>query len=406
MKKIVFPAGYAGRNSTCPKCHANIPVPGQAVVDDPRPKTEVKKPSKLKPALVALSVVLVVGIAITSWKLLPPPPPPIEQTYCAICKAEGTENIFKNQAELDTHIAIEHGLDMEKLAKMVGMVVGGYKVEYADKVREQPHAFLRLTDAEFAALPPEVRSQCFTVGGDKIIMDKHGLNGTCFIISPDGYAITNEHVIAKIKESMDASNMIKKMEQRMAYVKVEPKLWIILSGKQHSAELVFVSDIYDFAILKVEGLDNVDYFRMSSSEKLKRQTKVVTLGFPASSVASWGKNPTEEERKILEAKQDKAKKITDWFLNSDFEFILKEGVVSVVKDRPGRGRIIEHDATVNGGNSGGPLVSSPDMVVRGINTWKRERTGKQRTDGTYLSIMMITIRGKIKEFVPNSVWVE
>lgn len=83
MKKIVVPAGYAGRNSTCPKCHASIVVPGQAVVSGPRPKAQIKKPSKLKPVMVALSVVLVAGIAITATILgmrgdnqLPPDLPP------------------------------------------------------------------------------------------------------------------------------------------------------------------------------------------------------------------------------------------------------------------------------------------------------------------------------------------
>ena len=30
--------------------------------------------------------------------------------------------------------------------------------------------------------------------------------------------------------------------------------------------------------------------------------------------------------------------------------------------------VIEHDATINGGNSGGPLIDNFG-VVRGINTW-------------------------------------
>jgi hypothetical protein len=303
----------------------------------------------------------------------------------------------------------ESGLPNEKvLGKMVGMVVTGFKMNYPSGhkyagVKEQPHAFLKLTDAEFAALPKAEKDKCFDSNGAKHLYFKYGLNGTCFIISPDGYAITNEHVIRKIKGLMDTPVLTQKMVQRMVYEKVEPKIWVFLGGVQRSASLMYVSDKYDCAILKIDGLNNAPYFKMSSSDQLKRQTKVVTLGFPASSVASWGGNPTPEERKILEAKESNAKEIKDFFLAGDFEFILKEGVVSVVKDRPGKGIIIEHDATINGGNSGGPLVSDDDGVVRGINTWKKIGGN---TDGTFLSIMMSTVKSEIKAVVSSATWVE
>ena len=79
----------------------------------------------------------------------------------------------------------------------------------------------------------------------------------------------------------------------------------------------------------------------------------------------------------------------------------------MVKDRFEMGIVIEHDATINGGNSGGPLVSSAGLnkpqenaVVYGINTWVL------RSTSVSLSLMMETARKDIERHVPNAVCVD
>jgi S1-C subfamily serine protease len=284
-------------------------------------------------------------------------------------------------------------------------------LKYPDKVKEQPHAYLQLTAQEFASLPKSARDDIYEFRGEKIIMFKHGLSGTCFIISDDGHAITNQHVVEDIKQFMDNPGLISKMESRMAYEKVEPRIWVLLDGKQHDAKLVYVSKQYDVAILKIEGLNNNPFFKLKKSKNLERKTQLVTLGFPGSSIASWGNKTTPEEREMLKQKEKNAEFIKDYFLTSDFQFVLKEGVVSVVKDRPGKGRLIEHDSVINGGNSGGPAVLVSSGIVCGVNTWGasswvKEGGGVEVQEGTFFSIMMQTLKPEIDQFVPNAVWTD
>jgi hypothetical protein len=412
-----YEESQAGTKVKCPKpsCPHTFTLPGR-IITKPKPLLPEPTPAPLwKNVVFGLLIgLLVVGILILGTTLVyrkyspkPSNPEPPNPT-----------NIVTTLEPAKPDPPKESGLPNEKvLDKMVGMVVTGFKMNYPSGhkyagVKEQPHAFLKLTTAEFAALPKAEKDKAFDSNGGKILYFKYGLNGTCFVISPDGYAITNEHVIREIKGLMDTPVLTQKMVQRMAYEKVEPKIWVILGGVQHNAQLIYVSDKYDCAILKIDGLNNAPCFKLAGSDQLKRQTKVVTLGFPASSVASWGGKATGEERGILDQKGKNAKTIKDYFLNSDFEFILKEGVVSVVKDRPGKGRLIEHDATINGGNSGGPAVLNSSGVVCGINTWGASswvaEDGKkvEVQQGTFFSIMMSTVKSEIKQFVPNATWVE
>lgn len=376
-KKIVVPAGYAGRNSTCPRCHANIVVPGKPVPDSPRRKTEVKKPSKLKPVLVALSVVLVVAIAITSWRLS------MAQTYpCAICEAEGTDVSFVTQAELDKHKEEKHtptGWPTEEsIAKRVGMVIIGFSVAHKDGTK---------TDKLELLVP--------TPNGPLRI---RGSTGSCFVVTPDGFAITNQHVVEDYMKRKSESDAFEEVAKRIDAVSVKPSIWVVLNKEVLVAEVIHVSSEFDHAIIKIKEVDNLPIWTLSSRSEIPRSTPVRTLGFPGASRSSL----TEQEMSVKDAKWKTAKAISDYFdVESDFKYVQKEGKVSVVKPRAGAGVVIEHTATINGGNSGGPLVREKDAVVAGINTW-----GHKTAENTFLSIKIDSVKKEIEKHVPNAVWVD
>jgi serine protease Do len=145
----------------------------------------------------------------------------------------------------------------------------------------------------------------------------HGI-GSGFIVSPDGYVLTNAHVVA------DASEVTVKLTDRREFV----------------AKVVGVDKRSDVALLKIAatGLPTV---RFGNSSQLKPGQWVVAIGSP------FG------------------------FANS-----VTAGVVSATARPLDENYVpfIQTDAAVNPGNSGGPLFNVDGQVV-GINAQIYSRTG-------------------------------
>ena len=144
--------------------------------------------------------------------------------------------------------------------------------------------------------------------------------GSGFIISPEGYILTNDHVAGNAKEIIVT----------------------MTNGEKYPAELVGTDMISDVALLKIKGKD-FPYVKLGNSDDVIIGEWVITFGNP------FG-----------------------LFENID-KPIVTVGVVSakgmnlnVDENRSYRG-LIQTDAVINAGNSGGPLVNSAAEVI-GINT--------------------------------------
>jgi len=145
---------------------------------------------------------------------------------------------------------------------------------------------------------------------------QHGI-GSGVIISPDGYIITNNHVI-------DGATDIK----------------VTLSDRRIlPAKLIGADPLTDLAVIKIEG-SNFPNIPLGDSSQLH----------PGQSVLAFG-NPF------------------------GFRFTVTRGIVSALNrpnpynDDPRKpGQYIQTDAAINQGNSGGPLVNARGEVV-GINTF-------------------------------------
>ncbi len=143
--------------------------------------------------------------------------------------------------------------------------------------------------------------------------------GTGFIINPDGYIVTNRHVVAD----------------------PQAKYTVLLSdGQQKQARVVYVDAQWDIAILKIDG-DNYPYVALGDSDQLKLGQTVLAIG-----------NALGE------------------YNNS-----VSVGIISGLNrtiEAAGNGQIeklsgvIQTDAAINPGNSGGPLVDLKGEVV-GVN---------------------------------------
>jgi serine protease Do len=144
---------------------------------------------------------------------------------------------------------------------------------------------------------------------------EHGL-GSGIIISPDGYIVTNNHVI---EGAMD-------IRVTMSDRRVMP------------AKLVGADPLTDLAVIKVNA-SNLPSIPWGDSTELKPGQTVLAFGNP------FG-----------------------------FRFTVTRGIVSALnrnsfsEDRRKPGEFIQTDAAINPGNSGGPLVDARGEVV-GINTF-------------------------------------
>ncbi|MEE9395896.1 MAG: DegQ family serine endoprotease [Methylococcales bacterium] len=143
--------------------------------------------------------------------------------------------------------------------------------------------------------------------------------GSGFIISKDGYVLTNHHVVK------DADEIIIRLQDR----------------RQLEAELVGSDERSDIALLKVEAID-LPVVKLGSADALKVGEWVVAIGSP------FGFDHT----------------VTAGIVSAKGRSLPRDNYVP----------FIQTDVAINPGNSGGPLFNMEGEVV-GINSQIYSRTG-------------------------------
>ncbi|MFO7891217.1 MAG: trypsin-like peptidase domain-containing protein [bacterium] len=148
--------------------------------------------------------------------------------------------------------------------------------------------------------------------------------GSGFLISSDGYILTNEHVVHEATEIVVT----------------------MTDGTKFEAELVGSDQKYDVALLKIDG-ENLPYISLGNSDDIIIGEWVIALGNPFG-LFDVSAKPSATVGVVSAA---------------DMDF---QGEYAI------QGRsytdMIQTDASINGGNSGGPLVNSLGECI-GINTF-------------------------------------
>ena len=143
--------------------------------------------------------------------------------------------------------------------------------------------------------------------------------GSGFIISKDGYVITNHHVVK------DADEIIVRLNDRREFI----------------AELVGSDVRSDIAVLKVEG-EKLPFLKLADSSKVSVGEWVLAIGSP------FG-----------------------------FDYSVTAGIISAIgRSLPNENYVpfIQTDVAINPGNSGGPLFNLDGEVI-GVNSQIYSRTG-------------------------------
>lgn len=240
------------------------------------------------------------------------------------------------------------------------------------------------------------------------IRDEPAATGTCFVITPDGIALTNRHVIQEALAFSEAP--VKKKIEGDLSIRVTVKLWVFLGGKQLPASVVYMDDDADVAILKIAREEPGPFFRLGKNADVTRGNTLYALGYPA--VARAGLSDQEAIERFLKAQLHElvGTRLRQHFESRDLEHTQTRGSVSRITRANGLDWI-ENDALVSPGCSGGPLVTERGLVV-GINTSvaatpaAADAVGAAPSGGRGLSyaLALWSLRDIVKKHVPNAVW--
>ena len=186
-------------------------------------------------------------------------------------------------------------------------------------IEESPESVENIPSSQADALSlQEIYAKVYpSVASISCVMDNGTGSGTGIVMSADGYVITNYHVIEGAKR---------------IYV-------LIGDDDQYVASLVGGDEATDLAVLKVES-DDLQPAEFGDSDALRVGDTVVAIGDP---------------------------------LGAELRGTMTDGIVSAInRDLNLDGRqmtLIQTNAALNSGNSGGPLINCYGQVI-GINTMK------------------------------------
>ena len=140
-------------------------------------------------------------------------------------------------------------------------------------------------------------------------------SGSGFVVSGDGYVVTNHHVIEDATE-----------------------LAVVLGGREYPAEIKGMDPATDLALLKIEPEEELDYLELADSETVRVGDWIMVIGSPLQLQNSVSVGVVSAKGRSINITADRSLE-----------------------------NFIQTDAAINFGNSGGPLVDLRGRVI-GIAT--------------------------------------
>ena len=174
--------------------------------------------------------------------------------------------------------------------------------------------------------------------------------GSGIVYSADGYIITNYHVI---EEAVTSSNA---------------QIYVLMSdGEEYEAKVIGSDSVTDLAVIKIEATD-LTAAEFGDSDGIKVGELAVAIGNPLG--------------------QEFAGTVTGGYISGLNRTVTVDNTVY---------NLIQTDAAINSGNSGGPLVDASGRVI-GINTVKVSATG---VEGIGFAIPINEVLPIVEELITN-----
>lgn len=173
--------------------------------------------------------------------------------------------------------------------------------------------------------------------------------GSGYIISPDGYIVTNDHVAGNASEITVT----------------------LTNGSHYKAEIVGTDPTSDICLLKIDG-NNLPYLELGNSDDVIIGEWVIALGNPFG-LFELNDKPTVTVGVISATGMNLEPINNRYYIN-----------------------MIQTDAAINGGNSGGPLVNSLGQVI-GMNTLIFTAGGVQGNIGLGFAIPINKVKRIVTE---------
>lgn len=164
--------------------------------------------------------------------------------------------------------------------------------------------------------------------------------GTGFVLKKNELIITNEHIVKGHQHVVVEGAMLAKQ----------------------LASIVYLDPLYDLAFLKIASVADIPLIELSAKEREEEGDAVIAIGNPLG-----------------------------------LENITTQGIISkIVEDEENTIRYIQHDAALNPGNSGGPLINQKGEII-GINSFQIANS-----DNLGFALAALPIHNSIKEFEANN----
>ncbi|MEQ1498723.1 MAG: Do family serine endopeptidase [Novosphingobium sp.] len=192
----------------------------------------------------------------------------------------------------------------------------GAPESFADLTAQLQPAVVNISVRQKIQTPASPMAQMMGRGGGARLAEGAGSG---FIISSDGYIVTNNHVI-----SLDQQGVADTISVKLA------------DGTEYEARLIGRDADSDIALIKIDAPAPLPFVKFGQSSKARAGDWVIAIGNP------FGLGGT-----------------------------VTSGIISSVNRNAGSGafnHFIQTDASINSGNSGGPMFDMAGNVI-GINNW-------------------------------------